>query len=119
MKVPIQYALTYPVRRPLEVARLDLAEVGKLTFETPDLERFPSLRMAYEVLERGGTSAAAFNAANEVAVDLFLKRKIGFLRIFELVERVLSSHNVVPDPTLEEIFKADRWAREEVYRVQG
>jgi len=119
MKVPIQYALTFPARRPLAVARLDLAEVGRLTFEPPDLERFPSLRMAYEVLEKGGTSAAAFNAANEVAVDLFLKRRIGFLRIYELVEHVLSAHNVVPDPTLEQIFQADRWARDEVNRIQA
>jgi 1-deoxy-D-xylulose-5-phosphate reductoisomerase len=118
MKVPIQYALTFPARRPLTVARLDLAEVGRLTFEPPDPERFPSLRMAYEVLEKGGTCAAVFNAANEVAVDLFLKKRIGFLRIYELVEQVLSAHNVVPDPTLDQVFQADRWARDEVNRIQ-
>lgn len=116
MRIPIQYALTYPHRRNLPTQRLDLAEIGKLTFEKPDPDRFPSLRMAYEVLALGGTSATVFNAANEVAVDLFLKNKIGFLRIFELVDRALRVHRVVSDPSLEAIFQADRWAREEVLR---
>ena len=119
MKIPIQYALTYPRRRPLAVKRLDLAEVGSLTFEPPDPQRFPSLRMAYQVLERGGTAAAVFNAANEVAVQLFRERKIGFLRIFELVERVVSHHNLVESPALADIFHADSWARQEATRVAG
>jgi len=113
MKIPIQYAITFPRRCPLPGKRLDLAEVGSLIFEPPDFHRFPSLRMAYEVLDRGGTAATVFNAANEVAVELFLSRKIGFLQIFELVDRVLSAHNVVEFPVLEDIFQADRWARDE------
>jgi 1-deoxy-D-xylulose-5-phosphate reductoisomerase len=117
MKIPIQYALTFPRRRPMGGPRLDLAQVGRLTFEAPDPVRFPSLRLAYEVLERGGTAAAVFNAANEVAVDLFLKKQVAFLRIFELVESVLSAHNVVPDPDLEQVLAADRWARDEVGRL--
>lgn len=117
MKIPIQYALTHPCRRPLPVERLDLVRVGSLLFEAPDPVRFPSLRLAYKVLGMGGTAAAAFNAANEVAVELFLKGQIGFLRIFDLVERILSAHNVVADPSLEDILRADRWAREELHRA--
>ena len=117
MRIPIQYAITFPERRPLKTQQLSLTEIGSLTFEEPDPGRFPSLRMAYEVLGRGGTSAAVFNAANEVAVDLFLKNKIGFLRIFDLVEHAITSHNVVDHPPLQAILDADRWAREEVNRV--
>ncbi len=117
MRIPIQYALTYPHRRHLPTQRLDLAELGKLTFERPDPVRFPSLRMAYEVLVLGGTSATVFNAANEIAVELFLRKRIGFLRIFEVVDRALKSHVVVSDPSLEAIFEADRWARKEVLRA--
>ncbi len=112
MKVPIQYALTYPRRRPLGGPQLGLAEIGSLTFEAPDPERFPSLRLAYEALEAGGTAPAVLNGANEVAVQLFLKGELEFLRIFEMLEDVLGSHNIITDPTLEEIFEADRWARE-------
>jgi 1-deoxy-D-xylulose-5-phosphate reductoisomerase len=116
MKVPIQYALTYPRRRPLPGVRLDLVEVGRLTFEAPDPRRFPALRLAYEVLEQGGTAATVFNAANEVAVAAFLREEIPFLRILDTVESCVASHQVVGDPTLDQILAADAWARAEARR---
>jgi 1-deoxy-D-xylulose-5-phosphate reductoisomerase len=113
MKVPIQYALTYPERRLLPGTELSLADIGQLTFESPDLDRFPSLRLAYEALRAGGTASTVLNAANEVAVELFLQGKLPFLRIFEMLEVVLAAHKIKSDPDLETIFEADRWAREE------
>jgi 1-deoxy-D-xylulose-5-phosphate reductoisomerase len=112
MKVPIQYALTYPSRRPLPAARrLELAELGQLTFQAPDSERFPALRLAYEVLRAGGTAPTVFNAANEVAVAAFLREEIPFSGILTSIERTLSAHVPVVDPGLEEIFAVDSWAR--------
>ncbi len=116
MRIPIQYALTYPRRRPLPLKRLQLTEVARLTFHDPDPVRFPALRLAYQVLRQGGTAPAVFNAANEVAVAAFLQEKIPFLEILASVERTLSAHTVTPDPDLEEIFEADRWARDEAER---
>jgi hypothetical protein len=95
MCIPIQYALTYPERRPLPVKRLRLEEVGSLTFEAPDPGRFPALRLAYEVLEEGGTSPAVFNAANEVAVAAFLREETSFQEILGSVERTLDSHRAL------------------------
>jgi 1-deoxy-D-xylulose-5-phosphate reductoisomerase len=114
MRIPIQYALTYPDRCPLPGTEIDLAEIGQLTFERPDPARFPSLRLAYEALERGGTATAVFNAANEVAVELFLQGRLAFLRIFDMVEEALREHEAAKEPTLEQIFAADRWARSSV-----
>ena len=113
MRIPIQYALTYPERRPLPLKRLDLAEVATLTFHDPDPVRFPALRLAYQVLRQGGTAPAVFNAANEVAVAAFLREEIPFPEIPASVERTLDAHSVVADPTLEDIFQADSWARDE------
>ncbi len=117
MRVPIQYALTYPRRRPLPTEQLSLPELGQLTFESPDTERFPALRLAYEVLEQGGTAATVFNAANEVAVAAFLKEEIPFLGILEVVETCLKQHNVVENPDLKNIFAADEWARLETEKI--
>jgi len=117
MRVPIQYALTYPRRRPLPTEQLSLPELGQLTFESPDTERFPALRLAYEVLEQGGTAATVFNAANEVAVAAFLKEEIPFLGILKVVETCLKQHNVVENPDLENIFTADEWARLETEKI--
>lgn len=114
MRIPIQYALTYPERMPLAVRRLELEEVGTLTFSKPDPIRFPALRLAYEVLRAGGTAPAVFNAANEVAVAAFLADAIPFPEILRRVEDALAAHRVVEDPTLEEIFEADGWARKHV-----
>jgi 1-deoxy-D-xylulose-5-phosphate reductoisomerase len=117
MRVPIQYALTYPRRRPLPTEQLSLPELGQLTFESPDTERFPALRLAYEVLEQGGTAATVFNAANEVAVAAFLKEEIPFLGILKVVETCLKQHNVVENPDLKNIFAADEWARLETEKI--
>ena len=112
MRVPIQYALTGPRRLPLNVDRLRLDQVGALTFFPPDPDRFPALRLAYEVLEEGGTAPAVFNAANEVAVAAFLDDRILFPEILAIVEQTLEAHPVVTSPDLEGLFAADRWARE-------
>jgi 1-deoxy-D-xylulose-5-phosphate reductoisomerase len=116
MKIPIQYALTFPERMPLGIERLDLEKVGSLTFHPPDPGRFPALRLAYEVLGTGGTSPAVFNAANEVAVSAFLSESIAFADILKSVEQTLREHQVVDEPTLEQIFEADAWARKETLR---
>ena len=117
MRVPIQYALTYPRRLPLPTDQLSLAELGQLTIESPDTGRFPALRLAYEVLEQGGTAATVFNAANEVAVAAFLKEEIPFLGILKVVETCLKQHNVVENPDLENICAADEWARLETEKI--
>ncbi len=117
MRVPIQYALTYPHRLSLPTKQVNLAELGQLTFEAPDLDRFPALRLAYEVLEQGSTAATVFNAANEVAVSAFLKEEIPFLDILRVVETCLRRHNPVEDPDLAGIFAADEWARKETEEI--
>jgi 1-deoxy-D-xylulose-5-phosphate reductoisomerase len=116
MRMPIQYALTYPQRRPCPAPRLDLHTVGKLTLEPPDEQLFPALRLGREVAARGGTSGAVLNAANEAAVDLFRQSAIRFGEIADLVERALEGHAFVANPSLDELLEADRWAREEVSR---
>jgi len=112
MRVPIQYALTYPDRWFSETKRLSLAEVGKLHFREMDFERYPCLRLAYECGKIGGTATSVYNAANEVAVVRFLNREIPFLQIEHIIETVLSRHEVQAEPGLEAIKEADRWARE-------
>ncbi len=115
MRLPIQYALTYPDRLPNpQLRRLDLTEVGSLTFEPPDLDVFPCLRLAIEAGKRGGTCPAVLCAADEAAVELFLAESIGFMDISRLVERVLEKHKAIARPTLEEIVAAGAWAREKV-----
>ena len=113
MCLPIQYALTYPERVPSRRVRTDPAQLGRLTFEPPDPERFPALKLARQAGEMGGTLPAVLNAANEVAVDAFLARRINFPQISELVARVMSRHAVVEHPDLPRILEADRWARQE------
>lgn len=119
MRVPIQYALTYPHRAPLETERFDLAAIASLTFEAVDAARFPAIRLAYEVLNRGGVAGAVFNAANEVARGAFLEERATFPEIVATVEAVLESHGRggpardVANPDLEQVLEADRWAREE------
>lgn len=111
MRIPIQHALFWPRRQSAPTKRLSLADVGKLTFERPDGERFPALELAYAAARIGGTAPAVLNAANEVAVELFLKGEVGFTDIPRLVERVLEQH--VPQAAgLEEVLAADGWARD-------
>ncbi len=116
MRTPIQFALTYPDRAPGNVKRLNLAEVRTLTFEEPDLGKFPSIGLGYRAAEAGGTMGAVLNAANEVAVERFMAREIPFPRIFEVVRNVMDRHAVVARPTLEDVLQADAWARQEAGR---
>ena len=113
MKVPIRYALTYPDRCAVDLAPLDLCKVGPLTFDEPDLERFPALRLGFRAAAEGGTLGAVLNAANEVAVSEFLAGNIAFTQIVDLVETTMIRHRVVANPSLDEVMAADRWARQE------
>jgi 1-deoxy-D-xylulose-5-phosphate reductoisomerase len=113
MCLPIQYALTYPERAPSDRVQTNLAKLGSLTFEEPDLERFPSLQLARKAGEVGGTLPAVLNAANEVAVEAFVNRRINFPQISETVRRTMEKHQVVSHPTLDQILEADAWARAE------
>jgi 1-deoxy-D-xylulose-5-phosphate reductoisomerase len=113
MCLPIQYALTYPDRAPSERVQTNFAKLGNLTFEEPDAERFPALKLARRAGEVGGTLPSVLNAANEVAVAAFLNRKINFPQITEMVRRTMEAHKVVLHPTLEQILEADAWARRE------
>ncbi len=113
MKVPIQYALTYPYREDANVEPLDLAKLGQLTFQKPDMDKFPALRLGYEAAEKGGTMGATLNAANEIAVQAFLERKIKFTDITKTVEYVMKKHNFIKNPDLQDIMFADNYARKE------
>ena len=114
MAIPIQYALTWPERKECIGRRLNLAEICQLSFYKPDYEKFPALRLAYEVASRGGTCGAVFNAANERSVEYFMSAKLKFGEIIELVEKVLTNHDWISKPCLEELLQADQWARDEV-----
>jgi 1-deoxy-D-xylulose-5-phosphate reductoisomerase len=111
MRVPIQYALTYPERQSSPSGRLDLAKLGKLHFREMDFGRYPCLQMAYDCGRSGGSAPAVFNAANEIAVSRFLDGEIEFLQIEEIIGSVIESHNVIIDPDLDDIFSVDAWAR--------
>jgi len=111
MRVPIAYALHHPERADLAVERLDLASVGSLTFEPPDLDAFPALRLAREAAIAGGTAPCVLNAANEVAVHAFLDGRIAFLRIAEVIERSLDALGAAPLREFETLFEVDREAR--------
>jgi 1-deoxy-D-xylulose-5-phosphate reductoisomerase len=112
MRIPIQYALSYPERWPNTLPKLDLIKVGQLTFEQPDMERFPCLKLAFEAGAIGGTMPAVLNAANEIAVARFLNKDVGFLDIPVIISMVMEKHRVVTDPGLEDILTADQWARD-------
>ena len=111
MKVPIQYALTYPKRAKNDYAKIDFTQRSTLTFEKPDLETFSCLSLAYKALEIGGTMPAVLNSANEVAVRKFMQKKIGFLDIPLLIEKTMNAYTVKKNYTLEDLLAADRWAR--------
>ena len=111
MCLPIQYALTYPARAASNRVQTDFPKIGTLTFEEPDLERFPAVELARQAGESGGTLPAVLNAANEIAVEAFVNRKISFPQITETVRRTMNAHKVVSHPTLEKILEADLWAR--------
>jgi 1-deoxy-D-xylulose-5-phosphate reductoisomerase len=111
MCLPIQYALTYPERAPSQRVHTSLAQLGSLTFEEPDPDRFPALDLARRAGEVGGTLPAVLNAANEVAVEAFINRRLTFTQVPELVRRTMERHEPVSHPTLEQVLAADAWAR--------
>jgi len=112
MRVPIAYALSYPERIATGVPSPDFVKMGALTFREPDLEKFPCLALAMEACRAGNTFPAVLNAANEVAVHAFLNHQIGFGQIGKIVEDAMGEHEPVSDPGLEDILRADAWARE-------
>jgi 1-deoxy-D-xylulose-5-phosphate reductoisomerase len=116
MRLPIQYALTYPDRLAGPTRRLNWKELGAWHFEQPDYETFPAIQLGYEVARRGGTCGAVLNAANETAVSRFLAGELGFLDIPRACRAVLDNHHYSARPTLSELVAVDRWAREEVAR---
>jgi len=111
MRLPIAYALSYPRRIPLNGPPLDLSQIARLTFEEPDLERFPSLRLGYDAARAGGTMPAVLNAANEVAVAAFLEGRIKFPDIPRVVEDTMTAHEPRPLESLAQVLAVDRWAR--------
>ena len=112
MKLPIQYACSYPDRWDAPVARLDLTSIGRLDFHKPDLDRFPCLTLAYRALEKGPSHAVALNAANEVAVASYLNERISFISIPRIIEQTMDAHSAVPAGTLEAVREIDLWARD-------
>ena len=107
MKLPIQYALLYPERRPMRAKRMDLFSIGQLTFEKPDTETFPGLALGYEAAKCGGTMPTVFNAANEMAVRLFLEQKIRFVEIPEIIEAAMHNHRASGDPDVQKILATE------------
>lgn len=107
MKLPIQYALFYPDRRPMDTGRVDFFRLKQLTFEEPDTETFRGLALAYQAARQGGSMPTVFNAANEKAVALFLQKKIRFLQIPELIEASMEAHKVIENPTVDQILETE------------
>ena len=111
MKAPIAYALSYPERIATGVKPLDLTQCSGLTFSKPDLDRFPALRLAYRALDDGESMPAVMNAANEIAVEMFLAGRIGFTEIPALIERVMDAHQPVRLDSIADVLEADLWSR--------
>jgi 1-deoxy-D-xylulose-5-phosphate reductoisomerase len=117
MRLFIQNVLTYPVKKSGLIRNLDLIETGQLTFRKPDLERFPALKLAYDAGREGGSSPVVLNAANEVAIEGFIKQKISFTEIPEIVDRTLQNHKIIKNPDLETIYEIDNWSRRKAEEV--
>ncbi|MBI3016076.1 MAG: 1-deoxy-D-xylulose-5-phosphate reductoisomerase [Candidatus Tectomicrobia bacterium] len=113
MRIPISYALSYPDRLPNDLPPLDLVQIGRLEFYSPDTEKFPCLAQAFEALRQGGTMPAVLNGANEVAVEAFLQERIGFTDIPRLVEGTMAQHRIIRSPSLNDLLEADAWVRRE------
>ena len=111
MRLPIQYALTYPHREAMHFPKLNFAEMTALTFEKPDTETFEALALAYRAGKTGGTMPCVFNAANEVAVNAFLKGELPFLAISEVIKSAMNNHTVIMNPKLENLYAVDTWTR--------
>ena len=119
MRLPIQYALTYPERLTSGLKDLDFFALKNLTFRKPDLHKFPALALAIDVAKKGGTLPSVLNAADEHAVNVFLNGGLKFTQIYKVVEKVIARHRVKPKPLLADILAADCWAREEAQKVIG
>ncbi len=118
MKLPIQYALFYPDRRFLPGKRLDFYELSRITFEKPDTDTFRGLLLGYRAGETGGSMPTVYNAANEMAVSLFLDRKIGYLKITELIEECMEAHKLIVNPSVEEILQTEQWTYDYIKQKQ-
>ncbi|MBM3967243.1 MAG: 1-deoxy-D-xylulose-5-phosphate reductoisomerase [Planctomycetes bacterium] len=116
MRLPIQYALTYPDRFPSPAYKIDWGTPHQMEWYPVDPERYPALELGFEVAKRGGTTGAVLNGANEAAVELFLNRKIRLTEIAKICRSVLNHHDYSPSPALDELMRLDRWSREEVFR---
>ena len=114
MKLPIQYALFYPDRRYMEGKRVDLFELGQLTFEKPDTDTFIGLALAYRAARMGGSMPTVYNAANERAVQLFLDHRISYPGITRLIEAAMEGHELIADPTVEEILETEQRTYESI-----
>ena len=112
MKVPISYALTYPKRIPNSFEKLDIAKVGTLTFEEPDFETFQCLDLAYSAIKTGGTMPSVLNAANEIAVEAFLKGEIGFMDIPNIIKNTMGAYTVKYNYSIDELLQSDKWGRQ-------
>ena len=119
MRIPIQYALGYPARLPLDSRKLDFAMLGSITFEVPDTERFPALALAREALSKGGNMPCIMNAANEVAVAAFLQGRLGFYGITDIVEKCMNGVDFVSEPDLDTIFMSDKAAAAKAMELTG
>ena len=112
MKIPIQYALTYPERLAMGGKKLSLTSIVELNFYKPDTEKFKCLRLAFRALEMGDSACVVLNGSNEEAVRLFLDGKISFLDIGNLIERTLDKHKIIKDLSIDDVADLDRWSRE-------
>ncbi|MFO7971950.1 MAG: 1-deoxy-D-xylulose-5-phosphate reductoisomerase [Desulfobacterales bacterium] len=117
MKAAIAYALSYPERLSLEQPLPDFTEIGALTFERPDLNKFPCLDLAYTACQTGGTLPAVLNAANEMSVQAFLKQRIPFIKIPEIIKKTMENHSLVTNPCFDDLLESDRWAREQARKL--
>ncbi|MBI3313981.1 MAG: 1-deoxy-D-xylulose-5-phosphate reductoisomerase [Candidatus Omnitrophica bacterium] len=117
MRLPIQYALSYPERLVNHLPTLDLPALSRFSFESPDKKRFPCLELGYEASRTGGSMPAALNAANEIAAEAFLGGKVAFTRIPKIIEKVMKKHHVKASPNFSEILETDSWAREEAKKI--
>lgn len=117
MRLPIQYAMTYPDRAQTAVKRLELDKVGQLDFAAPDFSRFPCLKLALDAGKKGGTAPVALSSSNEVAVQAFIEGKISFMSIPKIVAGVLKKHDVEARPSLDDVIRVDAWAREQAHAM--
>lgn len=117
MKLPIQYALFYPERRPMKEKRVDFFELSKITFEKPDTDTFLGLNLAYQAATFGGSMPTVFNAANELAVALFLNKKIRFLEIYDLIQKAMEHHKLIDNPNVEEILQTEQESYEYINHI--